>query len=154
MIDQDLLGADPVIDAQEASSYHLVNADDQPTVRNHKQPLEYGSKTSYGQFQNSRQVYQPTVAPYSANAQFFSPDTQHRSYDGLYPATNSAALEATHGSQSYYTPVMAPIARTASETSEHGSSTAEGLSEALGELRIDESGTGRQSSDLGAKDES
>lgn len=140
-----------MLDPQEASSYHFGSASDLGTVQNQKQPLDYGTKTPYGQFQSNRQVYQPPLAPYSANAQFYSPETQNRSYDGLYPPTNSAAVEATNGSQSFYTPEMAPLARTASDASEHSSSTAEGLSEALGELKIDESGTGRQSFDLLAK---
>ena len=142
MIDQDISGADHVIDSQEASSYHFVNPSDSTTVQNTKPALDYTSKTPYPQFDNSRQVYQPALAPYSAIPQFFSSDTQPRSYDGLYPPSNSAGVNTTAGSQAFYPPTMAPIARTISEPSEQGSSTAEGLSEALGELKIDESGTG------------
>jgi hypothetical protein len=144
MIDQDFPGEDHVLDPQEDSSHHFVNSNDQTTMQNQKQLLEYDSRPLYGQFQNNRQVYPATMASYPADAQFFSADTHHRPYDGLYPATDSAALEASHSSQSYYTPEMAPVARSTSEPSEHGSSTAENLSEALGELKIDESGTGRQ----------
>jgi len=144
MIDQDFSGADDVIDAPETSSYHFVNSNEQTTVQNQKQSLEYDVRPVYGQFQNNRQVYPATMAPYPADAQFFSPEMHQRPYDGLYSATDSNALEVTPSSQSYYTPVMASVARSISETSEQGSSTAEGLSEALGELKIDESGTGRQ----------
>ncbi len=143
MIDQDFSGADHVIDPQEASSYHFVNPSDSTTVENTKPPLDYTSKTSYPQFHSSRQVYQPALAPYSVTPQFFSADTQPRSYDGLYPSSHSAGATATDASQAFYPTVMAPLTRTTSEPSEQGSSTAEGLSEALGELKIDESGTGR-----------
>jgi Fungal Zn(2)-Cys(6) binuclear cluster domain len=146
MIDQDFSASDHVLDPQETSSYHFVNSNEQTTDPNQKQSLEYDSRPLYGHLQNNRQVYPTTMAmaPYSADAQFFSPEVHPRSYDGLYSATDSNALELTHSSQSYYTPVMAPVARSTSETSEQGSSTAEGLSEALGELKIDESGTGMQ----------
>jgi hypothetical protein len=144
MIDQDFTGADHVLDPQEASSYHFVNSNEQTTVQNEKQSLEYDIRPVYGQFQNNRQVYPATMATYPPDAQFFSPEMHQRPYDGLYSSADSNALEVTHSSQSYYTPVMAPVARSISETSEQGSSTAEGLSEALGELKIDESGTGRQ----------
>lgn len=143
MIDQDISGAEHVIDSQEASSYHFVNSSDSTTVQNTKPALDYTSKTSYPQFDNSRQVYQPALAPYSEIPQLFSSDTQPPSYDGLYPPSNPAGVHATAGSQTFYPPAMAPIvARSISEPSEQDSSTAEGLSEALGELKIDESGTG------------
>ena len=151
MIDQGFPGADHVVESQEASSYHFVNANDSGTLETPKQPLDYGSKTSYSQFPDGRQAYQPALAPYSASGQFFSPDAQHGSYDALYPPTNSAAVGMADGCQAFYPPVTTPLAPNTSETSEHGSSTAEGLSEALGELKIDETGTGRQFSELIAK---
>lgn len=153
MIDQDFSRTDHVIDSQDASSYHFVNSGEVSDVQMPKQPLDYGGKTSYDHFQGGRQVYQPPIAPYPANATFYSSDNQPRAYNGLYPSTNSAAVEGPNGSQAFYTTEMAPIARTASDSSEHGSSTAEGLSEALGELKIDESGTGRQTSEVLAKSE-
>jgi hypothetical protein len=144
MIDHDFSAADHVTDAQDASSYHFINANNPSAVQHQKEPLDHRNKTAYSQFQNGRQVYQPPLVPYSANASLYSPHAQQRSYDSVYPATNSTAVDTTDGSQAFYTPGTAPIARTVSETSEHGSSTAEGLSEALGELKIDESGTGRE----------
>ena len=138
MIDQDFSATDHVVDPQNASNYHFVNNSDFSTTENPKQPL----KASYGQFSNSRQVYQQPLAPYSANAQFYSADTQQRPYDGLYQSTNATAVGATSGYQAFYNSEMEPIARVASDASEHGSSTAEGLSEVLGALKIDESGTG------------
>jgi hypothetical protein len=145
MIDQDFSGADHVVDPQDASSYHFVNSSDINTIQDQKQPLEYANKVSYSQFQDSRQVYQPSLAPYSADAQTYAADTQQRPYDGTYQPTNAAAVNTTDGSHTFHSSEMAPIARTASDASEHGSSTAEGLSEALGALKIDETGTGRNS---------
>lgn len=150
MIDQDFSGADHVIDSQEASSYHFINAREVGTVQSPKQPLSYGSKITYDELQNSRQVYQTPLAPYSGSTQFYSTDAQARPYDGLYPPPppNPAAVDGTDDSQAFYPPDMAPIARTTSDASEHDSSTAEGLSEALGELKIDECGTGRHPFEL------
>jgi hypothetical protein len=148
MIDHDFSGADPVVEAQDTPSYHFINANNPSTVQHQKEPLDHRNKTSCNQFQNGRQVYPPPLAPCSANESFYSPDRQQRSYDNVYPATISTAVDTTDGSQAFYAPGMAPIARTVSETSEHGSSAAEGLSEALGELKIDESGTGRHSLEL------
>jgi hypothetical protein len=148
MIDHDFSGADHVVDDQDASSYHFINANNPSTIQHQKEPLDHRNKTTCNPFQNGRQVYQPPLAPFSANESFYSPDTQQRSYDNVYPATISTAADTTDGSQAFYTPGMAPIARTGSETSEQGSSAAEGLSEALGELKIDESGTGRHSLEL------
>jgi hypothetical protein len=144
MIDQDLSGAEPIIDPQDVSSYHFVNAGDPNALHNLKQPLDYRNKTPYGEYQNGRTVYQPPSAAISATTQVYSPDAVHHSYEVLYPQTNPTSINTADGSQTFYAPDMAPITRTASNASEHDS-TAEGLSDALGELKIDESGTGMQS---------
>lgn len=151
MIDSDFSGAEHVIDSQNASSYHFVNAGAMNAVQSQKQSLDYGPKPSYGPFQNNRQIYQPPLAHYSANTQFYPPDNPPRSYESLYQTTNSAPVDGANSSPSFYASEMAPLARTTSETSEHESSTAKGLSEALGELKIDESGIGRQLIDPCAK---
>lgn len=140
VIDQDFTGTEQTFEPQDTSSYHIANASDVSTIQNQRQPAGYENKTSYGQFQNSRQVYPSALAPYSATAQFYTSDTQQRAYDGPYPPTIPTAVDATDSSQAFYASHMVPIARTASDTSEHGSSTAEGLSEHLGELKIDENG--------------
>lgn len=145
MIDQDSSGADHVTDLQDASTFDLVDASDLRTVRHPKPPSDYGSRTSYGQFQINRQIYQPPLANYAPHTQFYSANAQQHSYDNLYRSTTSTADDGSDTSQAFYTSGMAPIARTASAASEHGSSKAEGLSEALGELKIDESGIGGSS---------
>lgn len=147
MIDQDFSGADQLADVQDASSYHFINSGDPSTVQDQKQPLDFETKTSYDQFQHSRQAYQAHLAPYSDSGPIYPSQSQYRSYDGPYPPTNPAAV-VIDAPQAVYTPDMAPLARTTSDTSEPGPSTAEGLSEVLGELKIDESGTGEQTLDL------
>lgn len=143
MIDQDFSGADQLVDVQDVSSYHFINSGDPSTVQDQKQPLDYEVKSSYNQFQHSRQAYQAHLAPYSENSSVYSSQSQYRSYDGPYPPTNPEVV-AIDAPQAMYTPDMALLARTTSDRSEPSSSTAEGLSEALGELKIDESGTGEQ----------
>jgi Fungal Zn(2)-Cys(6) binuclear cluster domain len=147
MIDQDSLGADHATDLQDASTSDLADASDLDlrTVRHPKPPSDHGSRTSYGQFQINRQIYQPPLPTYAPHTQFYSANAQQHSYDNLYQSTTSTADDGSGTSQAFYTSRMAPIARTASDASEHGSSKPEDLSEALGELKIDESGIGGSS---------
>jgi hypothetical protein len=142
MIDQDFSGTEHVIDPQDASSYHFVNSADLSPVPDQNPNLDYGMKPSYGQFPDARQVYQPPLAPYPTNVQYYAPQNMQRPYETMYQAANPPPVDTTGGTQSYQTPEMPPVARTTSDASTHGSSTADGLSEALGVLKIDEDGIG------------
>lgn len=143
MIDQDFSTTDHAVDAQNVSNYHFVNENDISSSEDQKLPL----KASFDQFSDSHLVYQPSLALFPANAQSYSADTQLPPYDGgIYHSANVAAVGVTANSQAFYSSNKEPIARTASDASEHSSSTAEGLSEVLGALKIDETGTGSCSS--------
>lgn len=150
MIDQDLSSADPGNEPQDSSAFGVATASDLGDVVDQHPLPEYGTKALYGPYQKGRQLYQPSHPPYPGDVQSYPPVGLQDSYGHPFPVPDTIAVVATdrsHSLQPLYPSDLTHPQRTTSNPSEHGSSTAEGLSEALGQLKIDESGIGRQSDD-------
>ena len=155
MIDQDVSESDGGIEVQETSNYQFVDATGLATSQTQATLPADENKTYYGQTQNHNPAYQSATTSYTTpQIQAYPPSNQQEFYQNPYHLSNQTSLVGNiDGDQIFYgadtarahnsAMMTAKLERNASETSDQGSFTAEGLSEQLGALKMDECGTGK-----------
>ena len=90
--------------------------------------------------------YDPSATNYQLHPSSFAPAGQQQVFRGITGVSIPAST--AHPSQSYYSPQHSQVQPKSRSTSDSGQSTVGDLSEALGELKIDESGIGMYKSSL------
>jgi hypothetical protein len=144
---QDLSAAEPVKDPQESSTHPVVPKTERSGTGDQNQAPEYLAPLPYVQDQDSFEVFQIPQPHHQPVSRYYPSNDQQNSYEDQHRAIESNALALTdsgHGSHSFYSADRALLERKSSNFSDQGSATAEGLSGALGDLKIDESGIGKQ----------
>lgn len=140
MVDQEASETEHTL-GSGTSEFTFIDATSQPPLHTQERSTSTDSAGFFEPPHDQIPVYEADI-PSDSSIQYTPQLSQPYHYQDPYHIIHQEPTQIVGETQNHSTPERASTGRTLSGSSDHGSSTAEGLSEALGTLRIDETGIG------------
>ena len=139
--DRDFTGTGSFADSEGPIEYSVSSTLGPNALNIEPNPLQCYVEIPAQENHDQNAGYAQPINPYQLNSYSYPAEGLHQTYEDIHPAHFTDTNPVAHQSHSYYSPPQIRNNSTTS-TTETDYSTAEDLSEALGDLKIGESGIG------------